>query len=426
MVYSVPYIYILKGFILLMAAEKKNLVPEVNIGLVGHVDHGKTTLNEALTGRWTDTHSEERKRGITIKIGYSEATMYKCPKCAEPGCYGTTPKCIKCFSECKPVRMVSFVDAPGHETLMATVLSGAALMDGAILVISASEHCPQPQTREHLTTLDIVGIKKIVVVQNKIDLVTPEQARKSYQEIKAFLKGSVAEDAPIIPVSSQQRINMDLLVKALEEHIPTPKRDRSLDPIMFIARSFDTNKPGTPIKDLEGGVLGGSLVQGTLSSGEEVEIRPGLKIKDSYEPVKSRITGLQKAMKTLKEAGPGGLIGLSTTLDPYLAKSDGLAGNVLGRPGKMPPVIEELKIRPHLMERVVGSKEDLRVERPATGIPVMITVNTTKTVGVVTSSSKKQIEMNLKMPICANMGDRVAMSVQVQGRWRLIGWGEIQ
>ena len=159
-------------------------LPEVNIGLVGHVDHGKTTLTQALTSKWTDTHSEEIKRGITIRLGYADATFYKCPKCKGSGCYGTTPKCIKCFSDCKSIRTVSFVDAPGHETLMTTVLSGASLMDGALLLISAHEPCPQPQTREHLTALDIVGIKNIVVIQNKIDLVTKEEALKIKDEAK--------------------------------------------------------------------------------------------------------------------------------------------------------------------------------------------------------------------------------------------------
>lgn len=227
-------------------------IPEVNIGLVGHVDHGKTSLTAALTGKWTDTHSEELKRGITIRLGYADATFYVCPRCRGHDKYGTTPKCIKCFSACKPTRTVSFVDAPGHETLMATVLSGAALMDGAFLIISANEPCPQPQTSEHLKALDIVGIRNIVVVQNKIDLVSKEEALRNHSEIRKFIKGSMAEKAPIIPVSAQQNINIDALVEAIEMHIPTPKRDESKPPLMLIARSFDVNRPGTLISSPEG------------------------------------------------------------------------------------------------------------------------------------------------------------------------------
>ena len=405
---------------------RKAMLPEVNIGMVGHVDHGKTSLTEALTGRWTDTHSEEMKRGITIRLGYADATFYKCSKCSEPECYSTTPKCINCFSDCKPLRTVSFVDAPGHETLMATVLSGVALMDGAILVISAHESCPQPQTYEHLKTLDIAGIKNIVVAQNKIDLVSKEDAMENYRQIKEFLKGSVAENAPVIPVSAQKRINIDALVQAIEENIPTPKRDQSKPPLMHIARSFDINKPGTPIERLSGGTLGGSLVQGILRKGQEVEIRPGAKINDSYRPIRTRIMSLQKAMTDIEEAGPGGLLAVSTELDPFLTKSDNMAGNVLGLPGKLPPVHESLSLKISLLERVVGTKEETEVPEIRTGDVLMIATGTNRTVGVVTSAQKERVEIKLKIPVCADKGSRAAVSRQVSGRWRLIGWGEIE
>ena len=403
----------------------KRPAPELNIGLVGHVDHGKTSLTAALTGKWTDTHSEELKRGITIRLGYADATFYVCPKCRGSDKYGTTPKCIKCFSSAKPLRTVSFVDAPGHETLMATVLSGAALMDGALLIISANEECPQPQTSEHLKVLDIVGIRKIVVVQNKIDLVSKEEALKSYRQIKALIKGSVAENAPIIPVSAQQGINIDTLIEAIEESIPTPKRDATKPPLMLVARSFDVNKPGTKIASLKGGVIGGSITEGKLKVGDVAELRPGIKVKDDYEPVRSRISGLQKSMVDMKEAGPGGLLGVSTELDPFLAKSDTLAGNVLGMPGKMPPVHERITMKVSLMDRVLGIKEATKVEDIRTGDLLMLTTGTARTVGSVTSARKDSLDAILKIPICAFSGERIAISRQVQGRWRLIGWGEL-
>ncbi|MFN4133834.1 MAG: GTP-binding protein, partial [Candidatus Hadarchaeales archaeon] len=111
--------------------------------MIGHIDHGKTTLTEALTGVWTDTHSEEIKRGITIKLGYADASFYRCPECER---YSSKEKCPYCGAETEFLRRVSFVDAPGHEMLMATMLSGAAIMDGALLVVAANEPCPQPQT----------------------------------------------------------------------------------------------------------------------------------------------------------------------------------------------------------------------------------------------------------------------------------------
>jgi translation initiation factor 2 subunit 3 len=400
-------------------------IPEMNIGLVGHVDHGKTTLTEALSGKWTDTHSEEIKRGITIRLGYADVTLYECPKCKSHGRYGTTDKCIRCFSKCRAIKTVSLVDAPGHETLMATVLAGAAMMDGAILLIAANERCPQPQTREHLTALNIVGIKNIVVVQNKIDLVSEEDALKNYGEIESFLKGSIAEDAPVIPVSAQQRINIDALVEAMARHLPTPKRDPNKTPRMLVARSFDVNRPGTHLDDIQGGVLGGSLVEGRLRVGDEVEISPGVEVKNDYRVVRTVVTGLQKAGRDLKEAGPGGLIGVGTGLDPGLAKSDGLGGNLLGRPGTLPGSVRKVTLDVRLLEKVVGTETQQAVEQLKAGDTLVMTAGISRSVGTVSGIGRGRVEIDLKVPMCIERGQKAALSRQVMGRWRLIGWGDL-
>ena len=212
--------------------------------MVGHVDHGKTTLVKSLSGVWTDQHSEEVKRGISIRLGYADATFRKCPNCPEPDAYTVEEKCPHCGTESEVLRTVSFVDSPGHETLMATMLCGAAIMDGAVLVISANEPCPQPQTKEHLMALNITGIDRIVIVQNKIDLMTREQVMEHYQQIKDFVKGTVAENAPIVPISAQQNINIDMVIEAIEKTIPTPPRNtsrlcsRSPAPLMSIDREL--------------------------------------------------------------------------------------------------------------------------------------------------------------------------------------------
>lgn len=157
----------------------------------------------------------------------------------------------------QPVRYVSFIDSPGHEMLMATMLSGAAIIDAALLVIAANEGI-KPQTREHLMALKAKNIRNIIVIQNKIDLVSREKALENYKAIKEFLKGTIAEHSPIIPVSTQQEINLDKILEALAE-IKIPERDRSMPPFFLIARSFDINRPGTKVQDLRGGVLGGIL-----------------------------------------------------------------------------------------------------------------------------------------------------------------------
>jgi len=403
--------------------------PSINIGLVGHVDHGKTTLTERFTGKWTDTHSEELKRGITIRLGYADTIFYKCPKCTEPECFSTNPECPSCKGKTDAIRKLSFVDAPGHESLMATMLSGATIMDGALLLVAANEHCPQPQTREHLMALDIIGIKKIIVVQNKIDIVSEEEALANYKEIKAFLKETPYSDAPVIPISAQQGVNIDLLICAIERHIPTPKREARASPTMLVARSFDINRPGTEVEDLVGGVLGGSLKAGLLSIGDEIEIRPGRKLEKGgrtyWEPLRTSIVGLRTGGCQVERVGPGGSIGVMTSLDPGVVKSDQLAGSVVGHAEKLPPVWYEFTLETELLERVVGAKDKLIVEPVKPGEVLMLNVNAASTVGDVVSIGKKKIDFKLKIPVCADPGSRVTISRKIGSRWRLIGYGVI-
>ena len=402
---------------------------DVNIGLVGHVDHGKTTLTKALSGVWTDTHSEETKRGISIRLGYADIEFRKCPKCEEPLCYTTKEVCEHCGSETEVIRKVSFVDAPGHETLMATMLSGAAIMDGAVLVIAANEECPQPQTKEHLMALDVIGVKDVVVVQNKVDIVPKERAIESYKEIKEFVKGTCAEDAPIIPVSAQQGANIDILIKAINDVIITPEKELDKPARMHVARSFDINKPGSHPKKIKGGVIGGSLVQGTLKLGDIIEIRPGINIKESKQnkwiSLTSEIIGLEAGGESVEEVGPGGLIGVATKLDPALTKADSLSGSVAGAEGTLPEVLHSFDMKTELLERVVGTKDERKVDPIKIKEPLMINCGTTTTIGVVTKV-KKNVSVALKLPVCADKGDRVALSRRVGARWRLIGFGIIQ
>lgn len=402
-------------------------IPSVNIGVVGHVDHGKTTLVYGLTGMWTDRHSEEIKRGISIRLGYADATFYRCERCEGPDSFGTQPECPVCGGKAVAFRSVSFVDAPGHETLMATMLSGSALMDGAMLVIAANETCPQPQTKEHLMALQLVGIRNIVIVQNKIDVVSQKEALRHYEQIRAFVKGTVAENAPIIPVSAQKAINMGALVEALDQTIPVPERDPNAEPLMLLARSFDVNKPGSNWRDLKGGVIGGSLIRGILRESDDIEIRPGLQVQAEnrvrWEPIETKITTINAGSRKVTEATPGGLLGIGTKLDPALTKSDALAGQVAGHPGKLPPVWDRIRFRVTLMERVVGASSETQIEPLKHNEPLMLSVGTAVTVGIVVNTRKDIVETTLKRPVCAETGARIAISRQVGGRWRLIGMG---
>ena len=415
-----------------MSRENKALPkqPEVNIGTIGHVDHGKTTLVQALTGVWASRHSEELKRGITIKLGYADMPIYKCPKCGTPEGYSTKPTCPNCGGKVEFTRAVSFVDAPGHEALMATMLSGAAIMDGAILVIAADEPCPQPQTREHLAAAEVIGIKNLIIVQSKIDIVDENRARKSYNEIKNFIKGTIAENAPIIPISAQRELNTDVLLNAIEEIIPTPERDETKPPLMYIIRSFDTNNPGTTIEKLEGGIIGGTIAQGKFKVGDEIEIRPGIsgerEGKTVYNALISEIVSLHAGEKNVKEAHCGGLVGVGTMLAPSYSKADGLTGNIAGKTGLLPTTLKELTLETHVLERAVGTKELVKVGRINIDETLLLHVGAAVNLGKVTSTKGNIIKIKLTRPICAQPNTRVAISRKITARWRLIGYGMVE
>ncbi len=408
---------------------------ECNIGLVGHVDHGKTTLVKALSGDWTDRHSEEQERGISIKLGYSNATILYCPECdeyltshmAESQREKGNPRfsCPYCGDNLEFRRNISFVDAPGHEILMATMLSGASLMNGACLLIAADEECPQPQTREHLAALNIAGIEKIIIIQNKIDAVSKEQAQENYNQIKDFIKGTVAENAPIIPISAVFGANINLVVRAFEELIPTPHLDEKEDFQFLIARSFDINRPGTEISSLKGGVIGGSVLKGNIKIGEEIEIKPGLRIKNNYVPIRTNLISINQGSNLLNTAKPGGLIGLGTELDPALTKGDSLIGQLVGRPNSLPNVLSEVELNVNLLDRVIGSEIQIKVSELKHNEKLLLVVGTEKTGGTVVKILKNSYVLKLNPPICPPEDFIFAISRIINRRYRLIGYGEI-
>lgn len=398
---------------------------EVNIGMVGHVDHGKTSLTKALTGKWTDTHSEELKRGITIKIGYADVTFFKNKK---DGRYLPESQLPKEKAEWEVARRVSFLDAPGHETLMTTMISAANIVDGALLVIAANEPCPQAQTTEHLMVLDILGIKNVIVVQNKIDLVPEDKAIENYNQIKAFLKGTTVENAPIIPISANYNANIDKLVEAIEKHIPTPKRNEGAPAKIYITRSFDINRPGTALEKLSGGVLGGSLITGTLKVGDKLKIKPGIfrkekdkEGKETYLPLEFEVASLSTADGPLDVARPGGLIGIGTTLDPALTKGDSLVGNIVGSPAALGAVLDQPEVEYTLIKREGFDNPPLKSAEA-----LVISAGTATSIGVIVKLKGGALTLKLKRPVYAEKGQKVALSRRMGQRWRLSAFGIVK
>ena len=176
-------------------------------------------------------------------------------------------------------------------------------------------------------------LKHVLILQNKIDLIRDTQAQEQYKQILGFIEGTVAEGAPIIPISAQLKYNIEVVCEYIEKKIPVPIRDFTSEPHLIIIRSFDVNKPGSEVEDLKGGVAGGSILKGVLRVGQEIEVRPGLVSKDSNgkltcQPFRSKIVSLFAEQNDLMFAVPGGLIGVGTKIDPTLCRADRMVGQV--------------------------------------------------------------------------------------------------
>ncbi len=396
---------------------------ELNIGTLGHVDHGKTTLTAALTHQWTDKHSESIKRSMTIKLGYADAVIRKCGG-SEPYNFTTDAKCSD-GSTGDIARRISLLDAPGHETLMATAIAGSNIIDAALFVISAVEPCPMPQTREHLMLINALGISSVIIVQTKIDVVGREKAKKHYDQIKQFVKGSRIAEAPIVPVMANKNINIDALLDEIMR-IKVPERDLKADPLLYVARSFDVNKPGTPIKSLVGGVIGGSIVRGKFKIGDEIEIRPGINTakdkqkKETFEPVITKIESLSAGSEELDEAIPGGLVAVGTDVDPALTKADGLVGQIVGHVGKLPQPSNTIAINYNSLNR-----DDLPKQAFKPDELVLLGVGTGTVVGYVTKIKKNRLEIGLKHTICADKSEKISVLRNYGQRWKLSGYGTL-
>lgn len=400
-------------------------IPTISIGVVGHVDHGKTTLVQALTSVWTARYSEELKKSMTIYLGYAQTSIFRCNNLKPPDSYITSPGSCGENSQPEYVKTVSFVDAPGHEILMATMLSGASLMDAAIVVIAANEPCPQPQTREHVKALEILGINQVVIAQNKVDVVPREKVLENYKQIKQFLESTPYSNAPIIPVSALHKANIGAIAMAIAKLFKEPERVLGKPAIMQIARSFDVNLPGTRPEMLVGGVVGGGVIRGEIRVGDEVEIKPGVRIevkgKVKYEPLTTEVVSIRYADVESDFARPGGLVAIGTKLDPSLTKNNRLAGQVLGH--SVPDPVNDISIEYRMLDKIVGARELEAPPQLKSGERVLLIIGTANASAVVQRVTSDEMEVKTDNPVVVLEKSKVAILSKVKGRWRLIGWG---
>ncbi|CAF2734955.1 unnamed protein product [Rotaria sp. Silwood2] len=419
----------------------------INIGTIGHVAHGKSTVVKSLSGIQTGKFGREKQQNMTIKLGYANAKIFECDneQCPRPGRYRSTGSntgdrfpCDRpgCGGQFRLVRHISFVDCPGHDTYMAAMLNGAAVMDAALLTIAADEFCPQPQTSEHLAAINIMNLKSIAVLQNKIDLVGQNNAEKQRKQILDFIQDTNAINAPIIPISAQLNCNIDAICDYIVRKIPIPIRDFTSKPKMTIIRSFDVNKPGANVDDLKGGIAGGSISKGVLKINQEIEIRPGLIFTDKTGqiqccPIKSKIISLYTEQNQLTFAVPGGLIGVGTKIDPTLCRADRLVGQVLGEVDTLPQIYTEITIKYFLLRRAFGvqsgsSHEPPKISKLRENEVLLINIGSLSVGGRVISVKNDLAKIQLTKPVCAEINEKLALSRRISEHYRLIGWGEIR
>ncbi|NPA23773.1 MAG: translation initiation factor IF-2 subunit gamma [Crenarchaeota archaeon] len=397
------------------------IYPDTILTTLGHVDHGKTTLVQALSGVWVARHSEEIKRAMTIKLGYVTIGIYECPSGEFRYVTDGLLKDGKCpdGSEPKLIRKISILDVPGHEVLLSTMIAGVGFVDGALMIVDASMPCPQPQTEEHFLAATIMGLREMIVIQNKIDLVPKEKAIENYRQIRKFLAGTWAEKAPVVPVSALHKVNIDAVATLIHEKFPRKERSEAGPPMMHVLRSFNVNKPGTPPEKLVGGVLGGVVVRGELKIGDEIEIRPGLKLGAKLVPLRTWITSVSIGPEFVDYARPGALVGIGTKLDPALTKADSLVGSVVGLPGQLPPVWTEVELEYELIRQ----EKQYQLKR---GDVLMVNVGAATVLGIVKDLRKERVTVTLRKAICAEQGAKMVITKQVENRWRIVGYGVLK
>lgn len=379
--------------------------PQLNIGMLGSVSDGKSTTVFKLTGTKTQKYSSELKRNITIKPGYANMKIYNNN--------GILDSCNSNDNlEGELVHHLSFVDCPGHYELIITMLSNIEVMDGIILVVSAAEKLNnKPQLLQHMQAIKIANFKNIIVLFNKLDLISKELAIERKKELDFLLEEYDIKPKVIIPTAINLGIGKENILKAIMKFFPINKKNEK-EKLFYITRSFNINKNNCNYKDLKGGVIGGSLLNGSFQLNDEIEIRPGI-IENvngnlTYKPLYTKITSLQSDNLKLSEVYPGGLIGIGTNIDPVFTANDYLAGNIVGIKGLLPSVYNKIKIDYNRVNDEKINNNDLLYLQ----------------IGPMNCKSKFiNNEFYLERPCCISKNMLIIISKKINSKFNIIGYG---
>lgn len=402
----------------------------MNIGCIGHVSHGKSSVVRLLSGVKTQKHKKELERNITIKLGYANFKIWYCPKTR--GIFYSSGNIMEKVhpennTELILLRQCSFVDCPGHESFMTTMIGGTSVMGCAFLLIDAScMDVPQLQTYEHLMVVSNTDIKDIFILQNKIDLVNDNNDLiDNKNKIKEFVNGSVAQDSPIIPISAQFGMNVDEVCKHIINSIPIEITTINEPLYMPIIRSFDANKPKTMYDKIIGGIIGTSVQKGVLNVGEYIQISPGIVTKKGDKvictPIITKVISICSEQNKLDRALPGGLIGIGTTMDSYLCGSNRLVGQLVGKVNSMPEIYKIIELDIKLLKRA-----DLEKTKYKEGEVIKLCIHGYNNNGIIIEKlSKKRFKVKLDIPISCNLGEDIAIMKKIDDRFILYSMGKI-
>jgi len=299
-----------------------------------------STLTKSLSGIVTQRHSLEKINNKSIKLGYANLKIFKCQDCEKPKCYQSSKsnifelKCQYCEKNMELVKHVSIIDCPGHNIYMATMLNGACVMNNIILVSAVNnKNLPAQQTIEHVKVSEFQRLDVGLICVNKIDLVSKRTALKQIKKLREYVNRiSILKNCMIIPISANYNINTDVICEYIA-NIDEPKYDTNLPLKMMIIRSFNGNRQNVKIKDMKGGIIGGTIISGKISVGDRIKILPGLISYNNdrwfYRPLESRVRSIKSEQNIINTAIPGGLIGIQLSIDPGYTVRDRLIGNII-------------------------------------------------------------------------------------------------
>lgn len=405
-----------------------------NLGTLGSVSDGKSEMIYQLSGGdqnsgiRTQRDSREKKRNITIKAGYANIKLWKCEECFT--LYSSKEslieyKCDNCDNNnCTINNHISFVDCPGHQELIETMMSSISLMKGAIVIVSVVEPLKQkPQLIQHLISAKVSNLDKLIICMNKCDLVPINIVKERKTELDELLKKLDIKPLVIIPTSFTHRLGIDYLVKAIDFFFSNCENETNDKTLFRITRSFDINPPGINYEMIKGGCIGGSLISGSLKINDEVEINPGIltKKKDgryTCEPIITKLLSFESDKIKLDSVEPGGLVGILTNIDPYYCKNDLLKGNIITPIGQSLPIYHEIKIKFNKIDEFDG------IWIPKNGDKTFLQIGNMFTEARLEKVKGETMTFQLMKPICIDNDSKIMVCIK-QPILKIVGIGNL-